>query len=141
MGHYACTDGASAYAELTPKEIVCDLFENAHVRTLMLYMACHWGLDYSQSGVSYMVPIYLNRMSHYQLTAGGTHRTSNALLKAVFSQGGQIRTNAEIERIIVENGTATGVEMEDGTRFMADKAVLLQEMAWASVQELRMKST
>jgi len=114
----------SAYTEYTPEEIVCDLFENEHVRTLMLYMACHWGLDYSQSGVSYMVPIYLNRMSHYQLTAGGTHRTSNALLKAVFAQGGQIRTNAQIERIIVENGAAAGVEMEDGTRFMASKAVV-----------------
>jgi phytoene dehydrogenase-like protein len=114
----------SAYAERTPEEIVCDLFENDHVRTLMLYMACHWGLDYSQSGLSYMVPIYLNRMTHYRLTAGGSHRISNALLKSVFEHGGQIRTNAEIERIIVKDGTATGVELEDGTCFMADKAVV-----------------
>ncbi len=36
----------SAYAEKTPQDIVCDLFENDQVRTLMLYMACHWGLEY-----------------------------------------------------------------------------------------------
>jgi phytoene dehydrogenase-like protein len=52
----------AAFAEQTPEEIVCERFEDEHVRTLMLYMACHWGLEYDQSGVSYMVPIYLNRM-------------------------------------------------------------------------------
>jgi len=114
----------SEYTEKTPEEIVCERFENEHVRTLMLYMACHWGLDYSQSGVSYMVPIYLNRMAHYRLTAGGSHRVSNALLKATFEQGGQIRTSVRIKRILVENGTATGVELEDGTQILANKAVV-----------------
>jgi len=46
------------------------------------------------------------------------------LLKSTFEQGGQIRTSARIKRIIVENGTAKGVELEDGTRFMANKAVV-----------------
>ena len=114
----------SEYTEKSPEEIVCERFENEHVRTLMLYMACHWGLDYAQSGVSYMVPIYLNRMANYRLTAGGSHRVSNVLLKSTFEQGGQIRTSAQIKRIIVENGTAKGVELEDGTRFMANKAVV-----------------
>ena len=114
----------SEYTEKTPEEIICERFENEQVRTLMLYMACHWGLDYSQSGVSYMVPIYLNRMTNYRLTAGGSHRVSNALLKSTFEHGGQIRTSAQIKRIIVENGTAKGVELEDGTRYVADKAVV-----------------
>jgi len=114
----------SEYTDQTPEEIVCGLFDDEHVRTLMLYMACHWGLDYAQSGVSYMVPIYLSRMSHYRLTAGGSHRTSNALLKSTFEQGGQIRTSARIKRIIVENGEARGVELQDGTCFMATKAVV-----------------
>ncbi len=112
------------YTEKSPEEIVCERFENEHVRTLMLYMACHWGLDYAQSGVSYMVPIYLNRMTNYGLTAGGSHRVSNVLLRSTFEQGGQIRTSAQIKRIIVENGTAKGVELEDGTRFLASKAVV-----------------
>lgn len=114
----------SEYTEKTPEEIVCERFENEHVRTLMLYMACHWGLDYSQSGVSYMVPIYLNRMANYRLVAGGSHRVSNALLKSIFAHQGQIRTSAQIKRILVENGTAKGVELTDGTQFLATKAVV-----------------
>jgi len=114
----------SEYTEKTPEEIVCELFENDHVRTLMLYHACHWGLDYAQSGVSYMVLIYLNRMVNYRLTAGGSHRVSNALYKCIFENQGQIRQSVRIKRIIVENGEAKGVELEDGTRYLADKAVV-----------------
>jgi len=112
------------FAEKTPDEVIKERFENEHVRTLMLYAVCHWGLDYSQSGVGYLIPLYFNRMSNYRLTAGGSHRVSNALLKIIFEQKGQIRQNAQIKRIIVENGTAKGVELEDGTKFMANKAVV-----------------
>ncbi len=108
----------------TPQEIVCDLYENDHVRTLMLYMACHWGLDYDQAGASYMVPIYLNRMVNYRLTAGGSHRASNALVRTLFENQGQIRTSAQIKRIIMKNGEAKGVELEDGTTYTANKAVV-----------------
>ncbi len=112
------------YAERTPEEVIKERFENDHVRTLMMYGVCHWGLDYSQSGVGYLIPLYFNRMSNYRLTAGGSHRVSNAVLKNVFENQGQIRTSAQIKRIIVENGTAKGVELEDGTRYMANKAVV-----------------
>jgi len=111
-------------AEKTPEEVVCELYEDDHVRTLMLYTCCHWGLDYNQSGVSYLIPLYLNRMVNYQLVAGGSHRISNALLKRYFENQGQVRTSAQIKRIIVENNTAKGVELEDGTQYMADKAVI-----------------
>ncbi len=112
------------YAERTPEEVIKERFENDHVRTLMMYGVCHWGLDHSQSGVGYLIPLYFNRMSNYRLTAGGSHRVSNAVLKNVFENQGQIRTSAQIKRIIVENGTAKGVELEDGTTYMANKAVV-----------------
>ncbi|MFO8011351.1 MAG: NAD(P)/FAD-dependent oxidoreductase, partial [Dehalococcoidia bacterium] len=114
----------SEYAERTPEEVIKERFENEYIRTLILYGVCHWGLDYAQSGVGYLIPLYFNRMSNYRMTAGGSHRVSNALLKAVFENQGQIRTSAQVKRIIVENGEAKGVELEDGTTFMASKAVV-----------------
>jgi phytoene dehydrogenase-like protein len=112
------------YSEKTPDDVIKERFENDQVRTLMLYTTCHWGLDYSQSGVGYLIPLYFNRMSNYRLVGGGSHRVSNALLKSIFENQGQIRTSAQIKRIIVENGTAKGVELDDGTQIMANKAVV-----------------
>ena len=111
-------------AEKPPEQVVCELYENDVVRTLMLYAACHWGLDYAQSGVGYLISLYLNRLANYQMVAGGSHRISNAILKRYFENKGQVRTSAQIKRIIVENGTAKGVELEDGTQYLADKAVI-----------------
>ncbi|MEE8470234.1 MAG: NAD(P)/FAD-dependent oxidoreductase, partial [Dehalococcoidia bacterium] len=111
-------------AEKTPEDVIDEVFENDQVKTLMLYAVCHWGLDYSQSGVGYLIPLYFNRMSNYRLVAGGSHRVSNALLKSIFEKQGQIRTSAQIKRIIIENGTARGVELEDGTQIMASKAII-----------------
>ncbi len=112
------------FSDQSPEEVVCGTFENEHVRTLMLYACCHWGLDYNQSGVGYLIPLYLDRATAYQMVAGGSHRISNALLKRYFENKGQVRTSAQIKRFIVENGTAKGVELEDGTQYMADKAII-----------------
>jgi phytoene dehydrogenase-like protein len=112
------------YAESTPEEVIKERFENDHVRTLIMYGVCHWGLEYNQSGVGYLIPLYFNRMSNYRLVAGGSHRVSNAVLKSYFETQGQIRTGAQIKRIIIENGIAKGVELEGGTQYMANKAVV-----------------
>ncbi len=114
----------SELSEKTPQEIVYELYENEHVRTMMLYQCCHWALDYQQSGVSYMVPIYLNRMVNYRLAAGGSHRVSNALCKSIFDSQGLILTSVDIRKIIMENGEAKGVEIHDGTQYIADKAII-----------------
>ena len=114
----------TAFSEKTPEEAVKERFENDHVRTLMLYICCHWGLDYNQSGVGYLIPLYLDRATAYRLVAGGSHRISNALLKRYFENKGQVRTSAQIKRIIMENGAAKGVELEDGTQYMAEKAII-----------------
>lgn len=111
-------------AEKTPLEIVTEMYEHETVRAAMLYMCTHWGLDYAQSGVSYMVPIYLNRMVNYRITRGGSHRISNALYKSIFAHGGEIRQSVRVKRILIENGSASGVLLEDGREFNAEKAVI-----------------
>ncbi len=114
----------SELAERTPVEIICEMYEHELVRTALLYMGTHWGLDYAQSGVSYMVPIYLNRMVNYRVTCGGSHRVSNALYKSIFAHQGQIRQSVRIDRILVDGGEAKGVLLEDGREYLASKAVV-----------------
>lgn len=111
-------------AEKTPLEIVTEMYEHEVVRTAMLYMCTHWGLDYAQSGVSYMVPIYLNRMVNNRITLGGSHRVSNALYRSILAHQGQVRQSVPIKRILVRNSQAYGVLLEDGREFHADKAVI-----------------
>jgi prolycopene isomerase len=48
---------------------------------------------------------------------GGMGRVSQAFLHSFLRSGGEIRLQAEVEQILVENGKAGGVQTRDGRRF------------------------
>ena len=111
-------------AEKTPQEIVCDIFRDEHVRAMMLHITCMWGLDPEQSGLGYLVPLYLNRATNYRMCAGGSHMLAQAFIKVILENGGQLLTSVFIKRIIVQDGAATGIELEDGRVYEASKAII-----------------
>lgn len=113
-----------AFSEKTPLEIVEELFENEHVRAMMLYIACHWGLDYDSAGIGYLALLNLNRATHYRLCVGGSHMLSQVLHKVILENGGMIWGSQRIKRIIVQSGAARGVELENGAVVEANKAVI-----------------
>lgn len=110
--------------EKSPKDLVEELFEDEHVKALMLYIAGMWGLEYDVNGVGYLIPLYINRATNYRLTVGGTHHLAQLLNKVVIENGGLTLNSQRIKRILVENDTARGVELEDGTVYEAEKAVV-----------------
>ena len=107
----------SEFTAKSPKQIVDGLFENDQVRALMLYLACHWGLEPEQDGLGYLVPLYLDRHVNHGLCVGGSHQLAGALVRVIVDNGGELQTAVLIKRIIVEGGAAIGVELEDGTVF------------------------
>jgi phytoene dehydrogenase-like protein len=114
----------ASYSEKTPKEIVSERFENEHVRTMMLYLACFWGIDPEQAGIGYLVLLTLNRATNYRYCLGGSHHLAAALLKVILENGGLVYRSRLIKRIIVDNGVARGIEFEDGTTIEAEKAIV-----------------
>lgn len=60
-----------------------------------------------------------------QRPRGGASALANALADAVTRDGlGEIRTRSHVERIIVENGRAVGVELRSGERIVAKQGVI-----------------
>lgn len=78
---------------------------------------------------------------YYQLTQRNARRSSAAMAflgPAKSRQNLTIRMQAQVRRITVENGRATGVEMADGTRIMADREVILSSGAIGSPRLLQL---
>lgn len=109
--------------EKTPRQIIDGLFENDRVRCLFLYLSCMWGLHYDLEGVSYLVPLLINRAVNYRLVVGGSHHLAHLFTKVLYRNGGMIISPVTVKRIVVENGAATGVELHDGTLYKANKFV------------------
>ncbi|MEH6636238.1 MAG: NAD(P)/FAD-dependent oxidoreductase [Halioglobus sp.] len=57
------------------------------------------------------------------LARGGMGAISNAIAGALQEHGGEIRTNAPVDKIIVNNKRATGVALENGDEIYADIVV------------------
>ena len=111
-------------AEKTPKELVDEYFENEHVKALMLYLTTQWGVGYDQAGMGYLALLYLDRATNYRLVVGGSHMAAQALYKVIYENGGTVLNSQIIRRIIVDDGAAKGVELDDGTTIQANKAVV-----------------
>ena len=55
---------------------------------------------------------------------GGSGELSKALVRAIEHFGGEVRCNAEVKRVIVSSGRATGLELADGETFHAKDGVI-----------------
>lgn len=55
---------------------------------------------------------------------GGSGKLSESLVRAIEHHGGEVRCNAEVKRILVSDGRASGVELADGERILARDAVI-----------------
>jgi phytoene dehydrogenase-like protein len=111
-------------SEKSPQELIDGYFENDQVRALMYYLACHWGVEYDSTGLGYLAILNLNRATNYRLCVGGSHRLASAMQKVILENGGRLMGSQRIKGIIVDDGAAKGIELEDGTIIEASKAVL-----------------
>ena len=109
--------------EMSPVEIIDEIFTDDRVKMTMLYAACMWGLDPTDTGLGFMVPLLIDRTMNKAIAYGGSHKLAGALSREIHKAGGLVVDNAEVTRIIVEGGAAVGVETFDGREIRA-KAVV-----------------
>ncbi len=109
--------------EMSPIEIINELVEDDRVRMLLLYAACMWGLNPHESGLGFLVPLYVDRAANKALCYGGSHKLAGTLSREILRNGGVVLDNAEVTSFIVDDGRVTGLEVFDG-RVIEAKAVL-----------------
>ncbi len=111
--------------QLSARQVVDELFENAAVKTLVLaQMAIPRGLalDYPGGGIEVLRMIAGDEKP--ELARGGSHSIAQVLQRAYVRNGGQIRAVHHVEKILVENGRAVGVRLRDGRTWRARLAVV-----------------
>src|SRR5204863_6027295 len=82
----------------------------------------------SQPGTAYVLFHHVmgetnGKKGVWSYTRGGMGGLTQALAKAAKDLGVEIRTEAEVDKINVENGVAVGVSLKGGDTFEASKAV------------------
>ncbi len=72
----------------------------------------------------------LERRFGVHWAVGGTGSIVKGMVKLLAERGVALRCNAEVRRITVEGGKATGIELADGTQHRADIVVSNGDTAW-----------
>ena len=110
-------------SEKSPYEIITETFENDRIRALLLYVSCMWGLDPMETGTGLFVPLLLCRGINKCYCYGGSHKFAGAMGREIVANGGVILDMCAVNKIIMENGKAVGVETLEG-RTLKAKAVI-----------------
>ncbi len=110
-----------------PLDVVRELFENEHVRLLFLFKVSLFGtwLVDTLSKTSPMGSVIraFDLESGYQLCQGGSFNLARGLMDSFIAAGGTFQPQVNTDRIVVENGRATGIELADGRTVRARQFV------------------
>ena len=116
-----------AVANRQPLDMVGELFENEHVRLLFLFKVSLFGtwLTDTLSKTSPMGSLIraFDLESGYQLCEGGSFNLARGLMESFIANGGHFQPQVNIEKIVIENGKATGIELVGGRTVRARQFV------------------
>jgi len=107
-------------------DTVRERFEDEHVRTFFLWLSLMTMARVDQPGTGLLpLSITAGRQTFSWTTAeGGSVALPDALARIVVEHGGEVRTGAEVTRILIEGGRAVGVVTADDTEHRARRAVV-----------------
>lgn len=83
-------------------------------------MGQHMGPRTPNTVLTYLHRLWGETHSRQSLPTGGMGSIAKALERAAAKAGVSMRTNAKVQRIIVDDGTAVGVELASGEQLYAD---------------------
>lgn len=110
----------------TCRDWLTDNFKAPEVHGLLAPWVLHTGLgpDAAASGFMTQVIAVALQMGGMPIPKGGGARLVDALVSLIESQGGSCETGADVSRVLVSEGRATGVRLESGETVTAHHAVV-----------------
>jgi len=101
-------------------------FENPKLKAMMAVWGLHLDLapDIAGGAAFPYLESMIDQLNGLSLGQGGADTIVKAMRGAIEAQGGTIMTNAEVERVMVDNGRVTGVRLADGRELRARRAVI-----------------
>jgi phytoene dehydrogenase-like protein len=101
-------------------------FEDRHVRAFMCWQAFQTlvPLDAAGSGTNAYSIIFGRQRHSWSIPRGGSGALTEALTRFLEDNGSTVLCDRRVIRLVLEDGRCTGVETDDGERYLADTAVL-----------------
>jgi phytoene desaturase len=117
-----------------PKSVFANLgqyFTQEKMRLAFCFQSKYLGMSpWDCPALFTMLPYLEHDYGIYHVT-GGLHRISAAMAQVIKESGGEINLNAEIESLVIENGVAKGVKLQNGEVVNSDEVIINADFAHA----------
>ena len=112
--------------QMSSHDHLCDLFEHEKVRMHFARVAGENLVSPDEKATAIGAYVFLGFLEAYGfgIARGGSGRLTDALIACIRDHGGEVLANAEVARVKVSSGRASGVELTDGRKFDAKEAVI-----------------
>ncbi|MBI5954627.1 MAG: FAD-dependent oxidoreductase [Chloroflexi bacterium] len=112
-----------------------EFFKDQRVKDLLCALTGYLSDNPASLTVGHMAPIFGYHYDGGYYPVGGSHALPNALVDVIEKHGGRVYLRTAVQRILVENGHAAGVELKSGQTHRA-KAVLSNADTYKTFLEL-----
>jgi len=89
-------------------------FENDKVKAHLAFHAAVAGYSTDRKGLAVSFPLLIGKIENWHLCVGGSHALAHSLWEAFGHAGGRVFLKHGVEQILLEDGKAVGVRLEDG---------------------------
>jgi phytoene desaturase len=132
-------------AHLSLYKVLSRYFKDEDLRISFTFQAKYIGMSPWEAPGTFSIISFIEHGGGVYHVIGGLNMLSQAMSKCIIEDGGKINLNTEVKKIIVENNTAIGVELLNGSKEYADIVVINADFANAMTkivpQEDRIKYT
>ena len=86
--------------------------------------------------IAFMFDDWYKPDAHLEFPVGGSGALVDALVRGLKKFGGELQLGAHVEKILVEDGRAAGVQLRNGKKIHAKKAVVTNATVWDTIPML-----
>jgi len=111
--------------------VLGDYFDPAELRLSFTFQSKYLGMSPWECPAAFAILSYIEHAFGVYHTTGGLSRISECMAEVVEENGGAVRLAAPVTKLVVEGGTATGLELQNGERVDADAVIINADFAHA----------
>ena len=106
-------------------------FKHEDLRVALTFQAKYLGMSPWACPAAFTILSYIEHSRGVFHPIGGLNKISEAMGKVILEDGGKINLSTPVKEVLVENGTAKGVLLENGEKIMADYVIINADFAHA----------
>ncbi len=108
--------------------IMRELFDTHELQHCALRWYLTTGMDVNEPGHGAFGLMIAAQLPILSYARGGTHQVAHAAHQVLVQSGCNFFTHSEVDKVLIENGAATGIRLADGSEVKANKVVVAAGM-------------